>query len=78
MSRTAPSYPAPLAGRIGRGRAYGLGEADWEMWRGMAEAARTGLVGLLRVSNISFEQLTLIEGVKIARRLFGTVAYRRP
>jgi hypothetical protein len=64
--------------RVGRGCAYGLGEADWGEWRGMAEAARTGVVGLLKVSNISFEQLaTLIEGVKIARRLFRTVAYRR-
>jgi diketogulonate reductase-like aldo/keto reductase len=48
-------------------RSYGLGEADWETWRAMEEAVRAGRVGLLGVSNISFEQLaTLVEGVKIA------------
>ena len=47
-------------------RGYGLGEADWETWRAMEEAVRAGRVGLLGVSNISFEQLaTLIEGVEI-------------
>jgi len=48
-------------------RAYGLGEADWETWRAMEEAVRAGRVGLLGVSNISFEQLaTFIESVNIA------------
>jgi len=48
-------------------RGYGLGEADWETWRAMEEAVRTGQVGLLGVSNISSEQLaTLVGGVKIA------------
>ena len=48
-------------------RASGLGEADWETWRAMEEAVRAGRVGLLGVSNISFEQLaTLIESVNIA------------
>jgi diketogulonate reductase-like aldo/keto reductase len=48
-------------------RAYGLGEADWHTWRAMEDAVRAGLLGLLGVSNISFEQLaTLIDGVKIA------------
>ena len=48
-------------------RVHGLGEADWESWRAMEEAVRAGRVGLLGVSNISFEQLaTLIKGVKIA------------
>jgi diketogulonate reductase-like aldo/keto reductase len=48
-------------------RAYGLGEADWQTWRAMEDAVRAGLLGLLGVSNISFEQLaTLIDGVKIA------------
>ncbi len=48
-------------------RAYGLDEADWQTWRAMEDAVRTGRVGLLGVSNISVEQLaTLIEGVKIA------------
>jgi diketogulonate reductase-like aldo/keto reductase len=47
--------------------AHGLGEADWQAWRAMEEAVRARRVGLLGVSNISFEQLvTLIEGVKIA------------
>jgi diketogulonate reductase-like aldo/keto reductase len=48
-------------------RAFGLGEADWQTWRAMEEAARAGRVGLLGVSNISFAQLaTLVEGAKIA------------
>ncbi len=48
-------------------RAFGLGEADWQMWRAMEEAARAGRVGLLGVSNISSAQLaTLVEGAKIA------------
>src|SRR5260370_29283784 len=48
-------------------RGYGLGEADWETWRAMEEAVRTGQVGLLGVTNISSEQLaTLVGGVKIA------------
>lgn len=48
-------------------RAYGLSESDWETWRAMEEAVRTGRVGLLGVSNISSEQLaTLVAGVKIA------------
>jgi diketogulonate reductase-like aldo/keto reductase len=48
-------------------RGYGLGESDWETWRAMEEAVRTGRVGLLGVSNISSEQLaTLVGGVKIA------------
>ncbi len=48
-------------------RAYGLGETDWQTWRAMEEAVGAGRVGLLGVSNISFEQLaTLIEEVKIA------------
>jgi diketogulonate reductase-like aldo/keto reductase len=47
-------------------RANGLGAADWETWRAMEETVRAGRVGLLGVSNISFEQLaTLVEGVKI-------------
>jgi len=48
-------------------RGYGLGEADWETWRAMEDAVRTGQVGLLGVSNISSEQLaTLVGGVNIA------------
>ncbi len=48
-------------------RGYGLGEADWETWRAMEDAVRTGQVGLLGVSNISSEQLaTLVAGVKTA------------
>ncbi len=48
-------------------RAYGLGETDWLTWRAMEDAVRAGRVGLLGVSNVSFEQLAmLIEGVKIA------------
>lgn len=48
-------------------RAFGLGEADRQMWRAMEEAARAGRVGLLGVSNISSAQLaTLVEGAKIA------------
>ncbi len=48
-------------------RAYGLGEADWQTWRAMEDGVRAGLLGLLGVSNISFEQLaTLIDGVNIA------------
>jgi diketogulonate reductase-like aldo/keto reductase len=51
----------------GLSRAYGLGETDWLTWRAMEEAARAGRVGLLGVSNISFEQLAmLIKGVNIA------------
>jgi diketogulonate reductase-like aldo/keto reductase len=47
-------------------RAFGLGEADWQTWRAMEEAARAGRVGLLGVSNTSLEQLaTLVEGAKI-------------
>jgi diketogulonate reductase-like aldo/keto reductase len=47
-------------------RAHGLDETDWQTWRAMEEAAHVGRVGLLGVSNISFEQLaTLIEGVEI-------------
>src|SRR5260370_41956735 len=50
-----------------RSRAYGLGEADSETWRAVEEGVRAGRVGLLGVSNISFEQLaTLIESVNIA------------
>src|SRR5262249_45076718 len=41
-------------------RPYGLGEADWETWRAMEEAVRDGRVGLLGVSNISFEQLATL------------------
>src|SRR5207245_6713651 len=37
-------------------RAYGLGETDWQTWRAMEEAVGAGRVGLLGVSNISFEQ----------------------
>jgi diketogulonate reductase-like aldo/keto reductase len=48
-------------------RTYGLDETDWQTWRAMEEAVRAGRVGLLGVSNISFDQLaTLIEEVKIA------------
>jgi diketogulonate reductase-like aldo/keto reductase len=48
-------------------RAFGLGEADWQTWRAMEQAVRTCRVGLLGVSNVSFEQLTtLLEGAKIA------------
>ena len=48
-------------------RAHGLGEADWQTWQVMEDAVRAGRVGLLGVSNISFEQLAaLLEGVKIA------------
>jgi len=51
----------------GPSRAYGLGETDWQTWRAMEEAVCAGRVGLLGVSNISFEQLAmLIGGVKIA------------
>ena len=47
-------------------RSHGLDETDWQTWRAMEEAAHVGRVGLLGVSNISFEQLaTLIEGVEI-------------
>jgi diketogulonate reductase-like aldo/keto reductase len=47
-------------------RAFGFGQADWQTWRAMEEAARAGRVGLLGASNISFEQLaTLIEGANI-------------
>jgi diketogulonate reductase-like aldo/keto reductase len=48
-------------------RAHGLDEIDWQTWRAMEEAVHAGRVGLLGVSNISFEQLaTLVEGVQIA------------
>jgi len=48
-------------------RAFGLGEADWQRWRAMEEAARAGRVGLLGVSNISLQQLAmLVEGANIA------------
>jgi diketogulonate reductase-like aldo/keto reductase len=51
----------------GPSRPYGIGEADWETWRAMEDAVRAGRVGLLGVSNISFDQLaTLIAGVNIA------------
>src|SRR5262249_17773442 len=33
-------------------RAFGLGEADWQTWRAMEEAAGAGRIGLLGVSNI--------------------------
>src|SRR5262245_46073362 len=47
-------------------RAYGLSEADWQIWSAMEEAVCAGRVGLLGVSNISFEQLAdLVEGAKI-------------
>jgi diketogulonate reductase-like aldo/keto reductase len=47
-------------------RGHGLDEADWQTWRAMEEAAHVGRVGLLGVSNISFEQLAmLIERVEI-------------
>ena len=47
-------------------RACGIAKADWETWRAMEAAVYDGRVGLLGVSNISFEQLaTLIESVKI-------------
>jgi diketogulonate reductase-like aldo/keto reductase len=51
----------------GPSRASGLGETDWLAWRAMEDAAQSGRVGLLGVSNISPEQLaTLVEGAKIA------------
>src|SRR5712671_572606 len=40
-------------------RAYGLGETDWLTWRAMEDAVRAGRVGLLGVSNVSFEQLAM-------------------
>jgi len=47
-------------------RAYGISNADRQTWCAMEEAVYAGRVGLLGVSNISFEQLAaLIDGVKI-------------
>jgi diketogulonate reductase-like aldo/keto reductase len=47
-------------------RAYGIAKTDCETWRAMEAAVYDGRVGLLGVSNISFEQLaTFIESVKI-------------
>jgi diketogulonate reductase-like aldo/keto reductase len=48
-------------------RTFGLGEADWQAWRAMEHAVRTDRVGLVGLSNVSFEQLAaLLEGAKIA------------
>ncbi len=44
----------------GPSRGYGLSEGDWQVWRAMEEAAADGRVGLLGVSNVSFEQLVLL------------------
>jgi diketogulonate reductase-like aldo/keto reductase len=38
----------------------GLDVADWEVWRAMEEAHKNGLVKLLGVSNINFEQLQVL------------------
>jgi diketogulonate reductase-like aldo/keto reductase len=38
----------------------GLNDADWEVWRAMENIHKSGLVKLLGVSNISFEQLELL------------------
>jgi diketogulonate reductase-like aldo/keto reductase len=48
-------------------RTVGLGETDWQAWRAMEQEVRNGRIGLLGVSNVSFEQLgTLLDRVKIA------------
>jgi diketogulonate reductase-like aldo/keto reductase len=51
----------------GPSRGYGLGDDDWQVWRAMEQAARDDTVGLLGVSNVSFEQLSaLLDGAEIA------------
>jgi diketogulonate reductase-like aldo/keto reductase len=51
----------------GPSRTVGLGETDWQAWRAMEQEVRNGRIGLLGVSNVSFEQLgTLLDRVKIA------------
>ena len=48
-------------------RTVGLAETDWQAWRAMEQEVRNGRIGLLGVSNVSFEQLgTLLDRVKIA------------
>jgi diketogulonate reductase-like aldo/keto reductase len=48
-------------------RTVGLGEADWQAWRAMEQAVRTGRIGLLGLSNVSFEQFaTVLDRVEIA------------
>jgi diketogulonate reductase-like aldo/keto reductase len=51
----------------GPSHAAGLTEADWQAWRIMEDAAQTGRVGLIGVSNVSVEQLAMLtEGARIA------------
>jgi diketogulonate reductase-like aldo/keto reductase len=51
----------------GPSRTVGLGETDWQAWRAMEQEVYNGRIGLLGVSNVSFEQLgTLLDRVKIA------------
>jgi diketogulonate reductase-like aldo/keto reductase len=38
----------------------GLTDADWQAWRAMEDAARTGRVALIGVSNVSAEQLATL------------------
>jgi diketogulonate reductase-like aldo/keto reductase len=48
-------------------RTVGLAETDWQAWRAMEQEVRNGRIGLLGVSNVSFEQLgMLLDRVKIA------------
>jgi diketogulonate reductase-like aldo/keto reductase len=44
----------------GPSRGRGLGDADWEAWRGMEEEQWAGRARLIGVSNVSLEQLTTL------------------
>jgi diketogulonate reductase-like aldo/keto reductase len=45
----------------------GFTEADWQAWHAIEEAARGGRTGLIGVSNVTAEQLSLlVDGAKIA------------
>jgi diketogulonate reductase-like aldo/keto reductase len=39
---------------------HGLTEADWEVWRAMEDLKKSGVVKLIGVSNMEFEQLQLL------------------
>ena len=54
----------------GPSRSSGLGQADWETWRAMEDAADEGLVGVLGISNVSVDQLDALLGRARIRPVF--------